>query len=210
MEAEIKDLRCVVCVKSFTSAGYFEKHNNLYHSVDSPTKELGRKKENDWKHDVICRFQKMFDESGENVYDILKNMALRFQPHVKKYFGEPTNIPAFKSDSLKDLLYGSFPSTEVHLWIIFEHFKNQKPLKLQNSNTTQPPMPSSEMPQPMKTSLNPSKMEIKRLSDTMKKLEPHHLEEVARIVDANESHSGDEYEIPIGTNSPASLMILYG
>ena len=55
MEAEI-NLYCVACEKTFTSEGYFKKHNNLEHSVDSAEKKLGREKEEKWKIDMINKF----------------------------------------------------------------------------------------------------------------------------------------------------------
>ena len=54
MEAEI-NLYCVACEKTFTSEGYFKKHNNLEHSVDSAEKKLGREKEEKWKIDMISK-----------------------------------------------------------------------------------------------------------------------------------------------------------
>ena len=38
------------------SEGYFKKHNNLEHSVDSAEKKLGREKEEKWKIDMINKF----------------------------------------------------------------------------------------------------------------------------------------------------------
>ena len=55
MEAEI-NLYCVACEKTFTSEGYFKKHNNFEHSVDSAEKKLGREKEEKWKIDMINKF----------------------------------------------------------------------------------------------------------------------------------------------------------
>ena len=111
MEAEI-NLYCVACEKTFTSEGYFKKHNNLKHSVDSAEKKLGREKEEKWKIDMINKFRKIYDENGEGVYGELKEMALRYHTLVKKYFGMPKNILPFKFEKLKDLLHGSFSSIE--------------------------------------------------------------------------------------------------
>ena len=56
------------------------------------------------------KFLKIYNENGEGVYGELKEMALRYNTLVKKYFGMPKNIPPFKCEKLKDLLHGSFSS----------------------------------------------------------------------------------------------------
>ena len=182
MEAEI-NLYCVACEKTFTSEGYLKKHNNLEHSVDSAEKKLGREKEEKWKIDMINKFRKIYNENGEGVYGELKEMALRYNTLVKKYFGMPKNIPPIKCEKLKDLLHGSFSSIEQHTWIILQHFQDSKPVNLLSSTVNAPSIPSQ--------------MDTKYLSESLKNLTPEQLKQVLHIVNDNEGVAYDENEYEI-------------
>ena len=137
--------------------------------VDSAEKKLGREKEEKWKIDMINKFRKIYDENGEGVYGELKEMALRYNTLVKKYFGMPKNIPPIKCEKLKDLLHGSFSSIEQHTWIILQHFQDSNSVNLLSSFVNAP-------------SSIPSQMDTKYLSESLKNLTPEQLKQVLHIV----------------------------
>ena len=207
MDAEVKiqNLFCSDCQRQFVSQKYYERHIKVYHSGDSPTKLLSREKINKWMLDMIRRFQKMYEKSGENIHDVMKNMVFRFVPDVKKSFGEPMNLPVFQCENLKDLLYGTFGTEEEHLWIIFNYFKNKEPLKLLDSNAAQ----QSEkelllLPQPLSQS-KPTTLDVQRLSQAIKNLESTQLQEVFQIVNENESNILEDYEISVQDLKPSTF-----
>ena len=152
--------------------------------VDSAEKKLGREKEEKWKIDMINKFRKIYNENGEGVYGELKEMALRYNTLVKKYFGMPKNIPPIKCEKLKDLLHGSFSSIEQHTWIILQHFQDSKPVNLLSSTVNAP-------------SSIPSQMDTKYLSESLKNLTPEQLKQVLHIVNDNEGVAYDENEYEI-------------
>ena len=151
--------------------------------VDSAEKKLGREKEEKWKIDMINKFRKIYNENGEGVYGELKEMALRYNTLVKKYFGMPKNIPPIKCEKLKDLLHGSFSSIEQHTWIILQHFQDSKPVNLLSSTVNAPSIPSQ--------------MDTKYLSESLKNLTPEQLKQVLHIVNDNEGVAYDENEYEI-------------
>ena len=164
--------------------------------VDSAEKKLEREKEEKWKIDMINKFRKIYNENGEGVYGELKEMALRYNTLVKKYFGMPKNIPPIKCEKLKDLLHGSFSSIEQHTWIILQHFQDSKPVNLLSSTVNAP-------------SSIPSQMDTKYLSESLKNLTLEQLKQGLHIVNDNEGVHGSPEIVPLLLKRSDNIIMLF-